>query len=189
MKKAIISVSNKEGIIEFSQELVELGFEIFSTGGTLDLLQKHNVKNVKSIKSLTQFPEILNGRVKTLNPKILGGILARRDVDTHSVDLEKIKSSMSSKEKHQLVNDSKALAERQEALPDKNLLPKLELSDVPNDTTYPKTKKLSTFGYSPIFYEQATNGLTYNSISRSLTISSADEVGDLMLLSNLFGKV
>ncbi len=83
MKKAIISVSNKEGIIEFSQELVELGFEIFSTGGTLDLLQKHNVKNVKSIKTLTQFPEILNGRVKTLHPHVHGGILADRSKDDH----------------------------------------------------------------------------------------------------------
>ncbi len=103
--------------------------------------------------------------------------------------LEKIKSSMSSKEKHQLVNDSKALAERQEALPDKNLLPKLELSDVPNDSNYPKAKKLSTFGYSPVFYEEATNGLTYNNISRSLDLNSTNEIGDLMLLSNLLGKV
>ena len=103
--------------------------------------------------------------------------------------LEKIKSSMSSREKLELVNSAKALAERQEAAPDKNLLPKLELSDVPSEVVYPATKKLSTFGYSPIFYDQATNGLTYNSISRKVNLSSIDEVGDLMLLTTLMGKV
>ncbi len=103
--------------------------------------------------------------------------------------LEKIKSSMSNREKLELVNSSKALAERQESTPDKNLLPKLELSDVPNEVNYPSVKNLSTFGYSPIFYEQATNGLTYNSISRKVNLDSIDEVGDLMLLTTLMGKV
>ena len=103
--------------------------------------------------------------------------------------LEKIKSSMSSREKLELVNSAKALAERQEAAPDKNLLPKLELSDVPGEVVYPAAKKLSTFGYSPIFYDQATNGLTYNSLSRKVNLSSIDEVGDLMLLTMLMGKV
>ena len=58
----------------------------------------------------------------------------------------------------------------------KNLLPKLELSDVPNVSNYPKPKKLSTFGYSPVFYEEATNGLTYNNISRSLDLNSTNEI-------------
>lgn len=137
------------------------------------LIKKHFVENPHRV-NLEMIPdmELINNRENNFT-KVL----------------EKIKSSMSSKEKLELVNDSKALAERQEATPDKNLLPKLELSDVPNDVSYPKPKKLSTFGYSPVFYEEATNGLTYSSVSRSLKIESSDEIGDLMLLSNLLGKV
>ena len=65
--------------------------------------------------------------------------------------LDSMKSSMSSKEKLDLINDSKKLADRQNAIPDKNVLPKLELSDVPKSTSYPKTKKLKTFGYLRYF--------------------------------------
>ena len=82
--------------------------------------------------------------------------------------LDSMKSSMSSKEKLDLVNDSKILAERQNAIPNKDVLPKLELSDVPKSANYPKTKKLKTFGYSPTFYEQHTNGLTYNAVTKDL---------------------
>ncbi len=103
--------------------------------------------------------------------------------------LDNIKSSMSSKEKLDLVNDSKLLADRQNAIPNKDLLPKLELSDVPKTTSYPKTKKLKTFGYSPTFYEQHTNGLTYNAVTKDLNISSSEELGHLMALTALFGKV
>ena len=103
--------------------------------------------------------------------------------------LDNIKSSMSSKEKLDLVNDSKLLADRQNAIPNKDLLPKLELSDVPKTTNYPKTKKLKTFGYSPTFYEQHTNGLTYNAVTKDLNISSSEELGHLMALTALFGKV
>ena len=81
-KKAIISVSDKEGIIEFSQCLVTLGYSIYSTGGTLSLLEKNKIA-VQSIKSLTKFPEILNGRVKTLHPQVHGGILADRAIKDH----------------------------------------------------------------------------------------------------------
>ena len=103
--------------------------------------------------------------------------------------LDSMKSSMSSKEKLDLVNDSKILAERQNAIPDKDVLPKLELSDVPKSADYPKTKKLKTFGYSPTFYEQHTNGLTYNAVTKDLNISSNEELGHLMALTALFGKV
>ena len=82
MKKAILSVSDKTGITEFAKQLVELKFTIYSTGGTLKLLEEHNIK-VKSIKSLTQFPEILNGRVKTLHPHVHGGILADKQNKMH----------------------------------------------------------------------------------------------------------
>ena len=79
--------------------------------------------------------------------------------------LDSIKSSMSSKEKLDLVNNSKILADRQNSITNKDVLPKLELSDVPKTTSYPKNKKLRTFGYSPTFYEEHTNGLTYNSVT------------------------
>lgn len=75
IKRALISVSDKSGIVEFSKELVSLGVEIFSTGGTADLLNRNGVA-VKSVSELTDFPEILGGRVKTLHPNIHAGILA-----------------------------------------------------------------------------------------------------------------
>ena len=103
--------------------------------------------------------------------------------------LDSMKSSMSSKEKLDLVNDSKILADRQNAIPNKDVLPKLELSDVPKSANYPKNKKLKTFGYSPTFYEQHTNGLTYNAVTKDLNISSNEELNHLMALTALFGKV
>lgn len=77
MKKALISVSAKEGIGELARELVQLGYEIISTGGTAAQLIKENIP-VTEAGELTGFPEILEGRVKTLHPKIHGGILAKR---------------------------------------------------------------------------------------------------------------
>lgn len=77
MKRALISVSNKEGIVDFARGLDRLGYEIISTGGTFATLQTAGIK-VKQVAEITGFPEILDGRVKTLHPKIHGGILARR---------------------------------------------------------------------------------------------------------------
>ena len=85
--KAIISVSNKAGIAQFAQGLQDLGIEVFSTGGTKKALEAVNI-NVRSITELTGFPEILDGRVKTLHPAIHGGILARRDNSQHMAALE-----------------------------------------------------------------------------------------------------
>ncbi|ULG72730.1 bifunctional phosphoribosylaminoimidazolecarboxamide formyltransferase/IMP cyclohydrolase [Macrococcus brunensis] len=82
MKKALLSVSDKTGITEFAAQLIEQGFEIFSTGGTKKTLVDHNIA-VKSVSELTQFPEIMDGRVKTLHPNIHGGILANRDIPEH----------------------------------------------------------------------------------------------------------
>lgn len=75
-KRAIISVSDKEGIGEFARSLVELGYHLISTGGTAKALEQHEVK-VERVENLTGYPEILGGRVKTLHPKIHAGILAR----------------------------------------------------------------------------------------------------------------
>ncbi|NMC27243.1 MAG: bifunctional phosphoribosylaminoimidazolecarboxamide formyltransferase/IMP cyclohydrolase [Syntrophomonadaceae bacterium] len=80
MKRALISVSNKEGVVEFARGLEMLGYEIISTGGTYKSLHEAGI-NVKPVAEITGFPEILDGRVKTLHPKIHGGILARRVPD------------------------------------------------------------------------------------------------------------
>ena len=78
VKRAIISVSDKRGIEEFAQELSKLGIEIISTGGTAKTLRAAKLK-IKDVSEYTKFPELLGGRVKTLHPKIHGGILWRRD--------------------------------------------------------------------------------------------------------------
>ena len=90
MKKlALISVHNKEGIVEFTSELVQKhNYEILSTGGTADLLRKNNI-SVTEVSELTRFPEMLDGRVKTLHPVIHGGLLARRDKPEHMQTIEK----------------------------------------------------------------------------------------------------
>src|SRR5699024_3144113 len=81
-KRALISVSDKTGLIPFAQGLESLGYEIISTGGTLALLQEEGV-NAIAVDSVTGFPEILDGRVKTLHPKVHGGLLAKRDNEAH----------------------------------------------------------------------------------------------------------
>ena len=82
MKKAIISVSNKSGVVEFAKSLTQLDYELYSTGGTKRALEEANV-TVKSVSELTQFPEIMDGRVKTLHPAVYGGILADRNKPEH----------------------------------------------------------------------------------------------------------
>lgn len=82
MKRALISVYDKKGIVEFATQLVDLGWEIISTGGTWEILKDNGLDPIK-IEEITNFPEILDGRVKTLNPMIHGGILYRRDKREH----------------------------------------------------------------------------------------------------------
>jgi len=83
IKRALVSVSDKTGIVDFCRELASLGVEIFSTGGTLKTLQDSGV-TASSISTITGFPEIMDGRVKTLHPKIHGGLLAVRNNPDHS---------------------------------------------------------------------------------------------------------
>ncbi|OGT31279.1 MAG: bifunctional phosphoribosylaminoimidazolecarboxamide formyltransferase/IMP cyclohydrolase [Gammaproteobacteria bacterium RIFCSPHIGHO2_12_FULL_35_23] len=78
IKTALLSVSNKIGLVEFAEQLHLLGVKIISTGGTGALLQKANIPH-QTVEEITQFPEIMEGRVKTLHPKIHGGILGKRD--------------------------------------------------------------------------------------------------------------
>jgi len=80
IKRALISVSDKTGIVEFARELAASGVDILSTGGTCKLLAENNIK-VTEVSDYTGFPEMMDGRVKTLHPKIHGGILARRGID------------------------------------------------------------------------------------------------------------
>ena len=87
--KALISVSDKTGIVEFAKELEKLGIEIISTGGTYKKLKGENVK-VTEVSSLTGFPECLNGRVKTLHPKVHAGILAIRSNPEHMKQLKEL---------------------------------------------------------------------------------------------------
>ncbi len=87
IKRALISVSEKEGILDFARELNKLGIEILSTGGTAKLLRDNNIP-VKEVSEYTGFPEMLNGRVKTLHPKIHGGLLALRDNPQHMQSLK-----------------------------------------------------------------------------------------------------
>jgi phosphoribosylaminoimidazolecarboxamide formyltransferase/IMP cyclohydrolase len=82
VSRALLSVSDKAGIVELARGLAALGIELLSTGGTAKLLEKEGVR-VKEVSAHTGFPEMLDGRVKTLHPKIHGGLLARRDDPAH----------------------------------------------------------------------------------------------------------
>jgi len=85
--RALISVSDKSGIVEFAKQLEKLDVEIYSTGGTFKTIEAAGVK-VNKVSDLTKFEEIMDGRVKTLHPKIHGGILADRDKKNHLLDMK-----------------------------------------------------------------------------------------------------
>lgn len=89
-KRALISVSNKDNIVDFAKGLTDLNYEVISTGGTLRVLQEAGIA-VKAVDEVTGFPEILDGRVKTLHPLIHGGLLAKRDDETHQKQLQENK--------------------------------------------------------------------------------------------------
>ena len=91
MKTALISVSDKRNVAEFAHQLTSLGFAILSTGGTAKLLQEAGIE-VTEVASYTQFPEMMDGRVKTLHPKIHGGILGRRGQDDEIMAAHGIRS-------------------------------------------------------------------------------------------------
>ncbi|MGL4797017.1 MAG: bifunctional phosphoribosylaminoimidazolecarboxamide formyltransferase/IMP cyclohydrolase [Paraclostridium sp.] len=89
-KRALISVTDKTGVVEFARSLNELGYEVISTGNTFKTLKEEGL-NVIQIDEVTNFPEILDGRVKTLNPFIHGGILYKRDNEEHVKTVEEHK--------------------------------------------------------------------------------------------------
>jgi phosphoribosylaminoimidazolecarboxamide formyltransferase/IMP cyclohydrolase len=90
MKRALISVYNKTGIVDFTKELNKLGFTIISTGETLQTLKNGEVGAVKHVSEVTGFPEILEGRIKTEHPKLMGGILALKDNKNHMKELKEL---------------------------------------------------------------------------------------------------
>jgi len=90
IKRALISTYKKEKVVDFARTLQELGIEVISTGGTAKKLQENAIE-VTPVEKITDFPEILNGRVKTLNPFIHGGILARRENEKDMETLKKLK--------------------------------------------------------------------------------------------------
>ncbi|MCX5761576.1 MAG: bifunctional phosphoribosylaminoimidazolecarboxamide formyltransferase/IMP cyclohydrolase, partial [Gemmatimonadetes bacterium] len=82
MPSALLSVSNKSGLADLARGLVALGFDLISTGGTAKALRDAGLA-VRDISEVTRFPEMLDGRVKTLHPVVHGGLLARRDLPEH----------------------------------------------------------------------------------------------------------
>lgn len=86
-KQALVSVSDKTGVVEFARSLENIGYKILSTGGTAKLLSDAGI-SVTEIGDYTGFPEMLDGRVKTLHPKVHAGILARRDLEQHAASLK-----------------------------------------------------------------------------------------------------
>ncbi|QDZ23345.1 bifunctional purine biosynthesis protein PurH [Chloropicon primus] len=85
--KALVSVSDKSGVVELARGLVDLGYEVVSTGGSFKAISEAGVA-VSQVESMTNFPEMLDGRVKTLHPAVHGGILARRDLEDHMEAME-----------------------------------------------------------------------------------------------------
>ena len=87
MAYAVLSVSNKDGIVELARSLVDYGYTIISSGGTHKVISEADI-SVMKVSEYTGSPEILSGRVKTLHPKVHGGILARRGDPNHAIDMK-----------------------------------------------------------------------------------------------------
>ncbi|MGI8314606.1 bifunctional phosphoribosylaminoimidazolecarboxamide formyltransferase/IMP cyclohydrolase [Halobacillus mangrovi] len=88
-KRALLSVSNKQGLTDFAKQLHELDYELVSTGGTKRVIEEAGIP-VRSISEITEFPEIMDGRVKTLHPSVHGGLLAKRSNDDHMNQIEEL---------------------------------------------------------------------------------------------------
>lgn len=90
IQRALISVSDKTEIVDFARELSTRGVEIIATNGTLKVLKQSGIRFVKNVSDVTNFPEILDGRIKTIHPKLIGGLLAIRDKKSHMDELEEL---------------------------------------------------------------------------------------------------
>ena len=85
--RALLSVTDKTGIVDFARALDRMGVEILSTGGTFQALKDAGITNLREVADVTGFPEMLDGRVKTIHPRIAGGILAMRSNPDHMAAL------------------------------------------------------------------------------------------------------
>jgi phosphoribosylaminoimidazolecarboxamide formyltransferase/IMP cyclohydrolase len=90
IKQALISVYDKSGIVDFASELENLGIKIIATNGTYKILKESRIKFLKKVSDITNFPEILDGRVKTEHPKIIAGILTLKEKKEHLKELKKL---------------------------------------------------------------------------------------------------
>ncbi len=86
-RRALMSVYDKTGLRSFARELIPLGFDVIATGGTFAVLKEGGVPRVHPIPAVTRTPELFNGRVKTLHPNVMGGILALREQPEHAAEL------------------------------------------------------------------------------------------------------
>src|SRR5277367_4813320 len=89
IQRALLSVTDKTGIVDFARGLTALGVEVLSTGGTHRVLQEAGIAPLREVSEVTGFPEMLDGRVKTIHPRIAGGILAMRSKADHMLALER----------------------------------------------------------------------------------------------------
>jgi len=161
VRRALISVSDKTGILEFARELVAQGVEILSTGGTYKLLRDNGVAAVE-VADYTGFPEMMDGRVKTLHPKIHGGILGRRALDGAVMDEHGIKPI-------DLVAVNLYPFEATVAKPDCNLADAIENIDIGGPTMVRSAAKnhkdvaivVNVGDYAGIVEALKTGGLTY----------------------------
>src|SRR5580704_4983961 len=88
VRRALLSVTDKSGIVDFARSLADLNVEILSTGGTYRALKDAGIARLREVSDVTQFPEMLDGRVKTIHPRIAGGILAMRAKPDHMRAIE-----------------------------------------------------------------------------------------------------
>ncbi|WP_010488275.1 bifunctional phosphoribosylaminoimidazolecarboxamide formyltransferase/IMP cyclohydrolase [Pseudomonas sp. S9] len=161
VRRALISVSDKTGILEFARELVALNVEILSTGGTYKLLKDNGVAAVE-VADYTGFPEMMDGRVKTLHPKIHGGILGRRAIDGDVMTQHGIKPI-------DLVAVNLYPFEATVAKPDCDLADAIENIDIGGPTMVPSAAKnhkdvailVNTGDYASIVESLKAGGLSY----------------------------
>src|ERR1700745_2323023 len=88
IERALISVTDKTGVVDFARALTSLGVEILSTGGTYRVLKESGIAPLREVAEVTEFPEMLDGRVKTIHPRVAGGILAMRSKPEHMRSIE-----------------------------------------------------------------------------------------------------
>ncbi len=191
VQRALISVSDKSGITAFARSLHESGIEILSTGGTYKLLQAENIPAIE-IADYTGFPEMMDGRVKTLHPKVHGGILARRDIDEAVMNAHQIPQI-------DLVVVNLYPFEATVARPDCDLAEAIENIDIGGPTMLRAAAKNNAWvgvvvnpsDYEPIISELKNNGGTLSQSTRfDLAVKTFEHTAAYdAAIANYLGKV